>query len=63
VERAGFAAAFTTERGLVDVDRSNRHRLPRLNIGRDNTVGAVATESAIRRIGALARGVRRGRSR
>lgn len=63
VERAGFAAAFTTERGLVDVDRSNRHRLPRLNIGRDNTVGAVATESAIRRIGALARGVRPGRSR
>jgi peptidoglycan/xylan/chitin deacetylase (PgdA/CDA1 family) len=63
VERAGFAAAFTTERGLVDVDRSDRLRLPRLNVGRDNTVGAVATESAIRRIGGFARGVRNGRPR
>lgn len=49
VERAGFSAAFTTERGLVDVGRSDRVRLPRLNIGRDASVGSVRTESAIHR--------------
>jgi peptidoglycan/xylan/chitin deacetylase (PgdA/CDA1 family) len=61
VERAGFTAAFTTERGLVDVERSDHFRLPRLNIGRDSTVGAVGTEAAIRRLDGLARSARRGR--
>lgn len=58
VERAGFEAAFTTERGLVDVDRSDRLRLPRLNVGPGSTVGSVATEAAGRRAGMVARGVR-----
>jgi peptidoglycan/xylan/chitin deacetylase (PgdA/CDA1 family) len=60
VQRAGFSAAFTTERGLVDVERSDHLRLPRLNIGLDSTVAAVGTEAAIRRLGSLARSARRG---
>ncbi len=51
VERAGFSAAFTTERGLVDAGRSDRVRLPRVNIGRDASVGSVRTEAAIHRTG------------
>ena len=53
VERAGFAAAFTTERGLVDVVRSDPARLPRLNIGRDASVASVRTEAAARRLAGL----------
>ena len=59
VERAGFAAAFTTERGLVDVVRSDPVRLPRLNIGRDASVASVRTEAAARRLA----GLRSARSR
>lgn len=61
VGRAGFTAAFTTERGLVDLERSDPLRLPRLNIGRGTSVGTVATEVAVRRARILARRVPRGR--
>lgn len=50
VRRAGYDAAFTTERGLVDVDRSDPFRLPRLNVGRGSSVGIVAAEAAARRL-------------
>lgn len=56
VERAGFAAAFTTERGLVDVRRPDRFRLARFNVGREMTVGGVVAEAALRRTAVLARG-------
>lgn len=59
VERAGFAAAFTTERGVVDTRRPDRYRLARLNVGRDATVGVIAAEAAVRRSIVLARGARR----
>lgn len=59
VQRAGFSAAFTTERGLIDVERCDPVRLPRLNIGGDTSVGVVTTEVAIRRSGHVMRSARR----
>jgi peptidoglycan/xylan/chitin deacetylase (PgdA/CDA1 family) len=59
VRRAGLTAAFTTERGLVDLERSDRFRLPRLNVGHDSSVAIVAAEAAIRRVGNVHRGARR----
>jgi len=60
VQRAGITAAFTTERGLVDVERSDHLRLPRLNVGRNSSVGAIATEASIRRIRSVRRSATRG---
>lgn len=50
VRRAGYAAAFTTTRGLVDVGRSDPYRLPRLNVGRESSFGTVAAEASVRRL-------------
>lgn len=50
VRRAGFDAAFTTERGLVDVGACDRSRLPRLNVGSGSSVGVVAAEASLRRV-------------
>ena len=50
VRRAGYEAAFTTERGLVDIRHSDRFRLPRLNVGRGSSLGVVAAEAAVRRL-------------
>lgn len=55
VRRAGFDAAFTTERGLVDVAACDRSRLPRLNVGSGSSVGVVAAEASVRRAAGLGR--------
>lgn len=61
VRRAGYAAAFTTDRGLVDVADGDPFRLPRLNVGRGSSVGIVAAEAAVRRLRRPTRHASRGR--
>ena len=50
VVAAGYDAAFTTERGVADVGRDDRHRIPRLNIGATMTPALLRAEAAARRL-------------
>ncbi len=47
VRRAGFDAAFTTERGIVDIGHADATRLPRINIGPNMTSEALQLERAL----------------